>query len=166
MTEVAPSAAPRLALLRNIVEGPPVNPETSIRFDPPAFVGAEEAAFLDQERPFYDEEAPVDFFVTLAGGECVTVGDWAALVVGDAREVADGAAAFGLIVDLMGHYFLAVVLVEEGRDDDDDDAGSALAVVAVDSLVGGEASEFEHCPQIATVRSALAEAWCQRRRRC
>lgn len=110
-TAVAEGRFPRVALLRNILEGPPVN-GASIRFPrrQEDFISKEEWDFIQQELPFH--RGKNDHYIQVAGkdGELLSVKDWCQRLVGEVVQStwkrSHQQIEWNVIIDAHGHFYI------------------------------------------------------------
>lgn len=112
-----------VALLRNVLEGPVVDDETSLRFPRRgSFISQEDLAYIEQEKPFWGD----DHYVQLSGGTLVSLFEWCKAVIAERAE-------WNILIDNHGHYHVLRISFEKDnhcmlleeldtiqRDDDDE----------------------------------------------
>lgn len=149
-----------VSLLRNILEGPAVN-ESSVRFPPTQNATELERLYLDEERAFYSDVEPVDFYVGTHEAQCVGVSLWAQKVY--AKLICGEIEEQWILIDRNGHYFTINIRLdahsdqfEDNRSDGDGVVTPGVLLTVYDSIRNGSDAELVEDPAVLVVQQAFS----------
>lgn len=141
------------ALLRNILEGPPIDAETSIRFprQEGSFIAQEELEYLQHERQFWTSGA--DQYVQVAD-TFMSVQDLSELVIGTANK------QWNVIIDSNSHYHVLRISFDRSRNansgNNDEQQRNIMVLEEFDSMKRDKDYKSHPCENLVF---ALQQAW-------